>query len=168
MSFETATEAGRIVDNPGLAVWMGKVAAAVNTLNQTLGLSGTDIDLFVSDGTYSTSLYRPGTGKFRMDVTAGGYDAYNQVAVTAATNAAFTDEATTGTNETTVSGAATNSGTDLTTWSVRMNGNNVIDARRTSVAPKLGFYGATPVVQAAHPTTLADVITLLTNLGICA
>lgn len=33
---------------------------------------------------------------------------------------------------------------------------------------EVGFYGTTPVSQAAHPTTLADVITLLTNLGLCA
>lgn len=33
---------------------------------------------------------------------------------------------------------------------------------------KLGFYNATTVVQAAAPTTLADVITILTNLGLCA
>lgn len=32
---------------------------------------------------------------------------------------------------------------------------------------KLGFYGVAPVDRAAHPTTLADVITLLTNLGLC-
>ena len=33
---------------------------------------------------------------------------------------------------------------------------------------KLAFYDATTVVQAAAPTTLADVITILTNLGLCA
>lgn len=33
---------------------------------------------------------------------------------------------------------------------------------------KIGFHGATPVAQAAHPTVLGDVITLLTNLGLCA
>jgi hypothetical protein len=32
----------------------------------------------------------------------------------------------------------------------------------------LGFYGALPVPQAAAPTTLANVITILTNLGLCA
>jgi hypothetical protein len=32
----------------------------------------------------------------------------------------------------------------------------------------IGFYGAAPVGRAAHPVTLADVITLLTNLGLCA
>jgi ribosomal protein S11 len=35
-------------------------------------------------------------------------------------------------------------------------------------AGKLGFFGATPITQPAAPTTLADVITLLTNLGLCA
>lgn len=35
-------------------------------------------------------------------------------------------------------------------------------------AAMLGFYGATPVVKAATPTTLADVILLLQNLGFCS
>jgi hypothetical protein len=40
----------------------------------------------------------------------------------------------------------------------------------TTGAPhaQIGFYGATPVNQAGHPVTLADVITLLTNLGLCS
>ena len=38
----------------------------------------------------------------------------------------------------------------------------------TSTAQRVGFYGVTPVAQATHPTTLADVIALLTNIGICA
>jgi len=33
---------------------------------------------------------------------------------------------------------------------------------------KLGMYGVTPVVQAATPSTLAEVITILQNLGVCA
>jgi hypothetical protein len=40
----------------------------------------------------------------------------------------------------------------------------------TSIAlnsQRLGFYGVAPVARAAHPTTLAQVITLLTNLGLC-
>lgn len=37
-----------------------------------------------------------------------------------------------------------------------------------SAAQKVGFFGATPAVQPAHPVTLADVITLLTGLGLCA
>lgn len=40
------------------------------------------------------------------------------------------------------------------------------DISVTSVG--LGFYGVTPVVQAAHPTTLGDVITALTDLGLTA
>ncbi len=31
----------------------------------------------------------------------------------------------------------------------------------------IGFYGATPLAQQAAPTTLAEVITILTNLGLC-
>lgn len=34
--------------------------------------------------------------------------------------------------------------------------------------PGVGFYGHAAVAQAAAPTTLADVITILTNLGLCA
>ncbi len=38
----------------------------------------------------------------------------------------------------------------------------------TTTGAKVGFHGAAPVAQAAHPTTLADVITILTNKGFCA
>ena len=38
----------------------------------------------------------------------------------------------------------------------------------TNGSGKLGFYNVTPVVRAAHPATLSDVITLLTNLGLCS
>ena len=38
----------------------------------------------------------------------------------------------------------------------------------TSSSQKLGFYGATPGLRPAHPTTLSDVINLLTALGLCA
>lgn len=34
--------------------------------------------------------------------------------------------------------------------------------------PLLGFHNVAPVARAAHPVTLADVITLLTNLGLCS
>ena len=44
------------------------------------------------------------------------------------------------------------------------NGNVVVGGTGSD----LGFYGATPVPQAAAPTTLAQVITILTNLGLCA
>jgi len=37
----------------------------------------------------------------------------------------------------------------------------------SGAAPMLGFYGVAAVVRAAHPTLLADVITILTNLGLC-
>jgi hypothetical protein len=37
----------------------------------------------------------------------------------------------------------------------------------TDASTKLGFHGATPVVLAAHPTTLSDVITILHDLGLC-
>jgi hypothetical protein len=37
----------------------------------------------------------------------------------------------------------------------------------SGTAATLGFYGVTPVVKAATPTTLADVILLLQNLGLC-
>ena len=47
-------------------------------------------------------------------------------------------------------------------------GLDVISCGGTGLNPTLGFYGNTPVVQAAHPTTLADVITVLTNLGLTA
>lgn len=47
----------------------------------------------------------------------------------------------------------------------------VIDSTGVNISPaptqKVGFYGAAPVVQAAHPTLLSDVITILTNLGLC-
>ena len=33
---------------------------------------------------------------------------------------------------------------------------------------RIGFHGVTPVAQATHPTTLADVIAILTNKGLCA
>ena len=38
----------------------------------------------------------------------------------------------------------------------------------TSTAQRAAFFGNAPVAQAAHPTTLDDVITILTNLGVCA
>lgn len=37
-----------------------------------------------------------------------------------------------------------------------------------STAQKVGFFGATPSAQPAHPVTLGDVITLLQGLGLCA
>jgi hypothetical protein len=37
-----------------------------------------------------------------------------------------------------------------------------------SAHAKIGFYGATPVVKAAAPTLLSDVITILRNLGLCS
>lgn len=37
-----------------------------------------------------------------------------------------------------------------------------------SASERVGFYTTTGVAQAAHPTTLAEVITILTNLGLCA
>lgn len=39
---------------------------------------------------------------------------------------------------------------------------------QTAGAGHLSFYGAPPTPQAAHPTTLADVITILQNLGLCS
>lgn len=39
---------------------------------------------------------------------------------------------------------------------------------RASNSGGLGFYGHSPTTQAAHPVTLADVITALTNLGLTA
>lgn len=38
----------------------------------------------------------------------------------------------------------------------------------TAATQKLGFFGATPVVQQAAPTTLAEVITRLQALGLTA
>lgn len=43
------------------------------------------------------------------------------------------------------------------------NGATMIDA----IDATLGFYGVTPVVRAAHPVLLADVIAILTNPGLC-
>jgi len=37
-----------------------------------------------------------------------------------------------------------------------------------STSQKVGFYGATPITQQGTPTTLADVIAILRNLGLCA
>lgn len=37
-----------------------------------------------------------------------------------------------------------------------------------AAAQKVGFFGATPVIQPGHPVTLGDVIALLTSLGLCA
>lgn len=46
---------------------------------------------------------------------------------------------------------------------------NMFGSNSVSIdGPKIGFYAAAPVAQAAHPVTLGDVITLLTNLGLCA
>ncbi len=45
------------------------------------------------------------------------------------------------------------------------SGNNLIIIED---ANKLSFYGAPTIVRPAHPVTLGDVITLLTNLGLCA
>lgn len=42
-----------------------------------------------------------------------------------------------------------------------------VDVGVAGVGDFLGFYGVAPVTRAAHPTTLAQVITLLTNLGLC-
>jgi len=46
------------------------------------------------------------------------------------------------------------------------NGGNISIGLTTS--DKVGFYGAGHVTQHAHPTTLADVIAILTNVGLCA
>jgi hypothetical protein len=37
----------------------------------------------------------------------------------------------------------------------------------TAANQELAFYGVAPVKRAAHPTTLAEVITILKNIGIC-
>ncbi len=42
------------------------------------------------------------------------------------------------------------------------------DVQISRAAGAVGFYGATPVVQAAAPVLLSDVITILQNLGLCA
>lgn len=67
-----------------------------------------------------------------------------------------------------VSGIAINSDADLT---LQCNGANkvlVVGDLQTSAIRKIGFYGVAPVNRAAHPVTLADVITLLTNVGLCS
>jgi hypothetical protein len=46
-------------------------------------------------------------------------------------------------------------------------GGTVIQAGCTATQSVLGFYGVAPVARAAHPAVLGDVITLLTNLGLC-
>jgi hypothetical protein len=51
---------------------------------------------------------------------------------------------------------------------IGVDGLQAFEAVENSGAAQLGFYNHTPVSQAAHPVTLADVITLLTNLGLCA
>lgn len=50
---------------------------------------------------------------------------------------------------------------------ILLNGNAGVSSI-TINSDKLAFYNATPVLQASHPATLTDVITLLTNLGLCA
>lgn len=52
-------------------------------------------------------------------------------------------------------------------------GNNVTalnpgDVQIGDASSLYGFYGVTPVAQAGTPTTLSDVITILTNLGFCS
>lgn len=63
-------------------------------------------------------------------------------------------------------GHLTMSGTDadLSAGNLYLGGNTQVSIS----GAKLGFYGVTTVVQPAHPTTLADVITALTSLGLTA
>jgi hypothetical protein len=44
----------------------------------------------------------------------------------------------------------------------------VVNAILGDAAATVGFYGSAGVVRAAHPALLADVITILTNLNLCA
>lgn len=56
-------------------------------------------------------------------------------------------------------------------YTIDVNSGNILMNVSGAIAiasNELGFFGATPVPQAAHPTTLADVITILQNLGLCA
>jgi hypothetical protein len=46
--------------------------------------------------------------------------------------------------------------------------NNGVEVSNVGDNTAVGFFGATPVVQAAAPVLLSDVITILTNLGLCA
>lgn len=46
--------------------------------------------------------------------------------------------------------------------------NTMLELSSDGTTTAVGFHGATPVPQAGTPTTLADVITILTNLGLCA
>jgi hypothetical protein len=66
-------------------------------------------------------------------------------------------------------GITINADADLT---LRCNGTNKVLVTggdfQVAFGHKIGFYGHATVAQAAHPVTLADVITLLTNLGLCA
>lgn len=60
-------------------------------------------------------------------------------------------------------------GATITGISVRIQSavGTTINVNSSGGASILGFYGVTPVPRAAHPTTLADVITILQNVGLC-
>lgn len=54
------------------------------------------------------------------------------------------------------------------TFQVTNSGHLLFQANTGGTVGQIGFFAASPVPQASHPTTLGDVITILTDLGLCA
>ena len=54
------------------------------------------------------------------------------------------------------------------TFQVANGANLLMQFNTGGSVGQVGFFGVSPVPQASHPSTLADVITILTDLGLCA
>lgn len=126
---------------------------ATNTLKGTTVIENGPITISNTSGGNFIDITTAGsTGQITISAGSGGLDLSSQqdVSITAG-----------GAGHTAAIGGA-----DTTSVSSTANGEVHIQPSSTG---KLSFYGQFPaVVQAAAPTTLGQVITLLTNLGLCA
>lgn len=153
----TSTEAAAVLRNPAaMQQWMAAVAAA-------LGGGGGGFPLTLDDGTYT----------YELTAAAGVLTLKAFVNATPSTHFVQILYDLTGSPAGDLDIIAKN---DMN-WSAAHDFNisatrdtNVGATRNVTIDPSAGlaFWSAVPVAQPAHPTTLADVIAILTNYGLCA
>jgi autotransporter adhesin len=146
------------------SVAVGREAKASGTTSVALGGNAT------ASHTNSVALGADTTTTANSQVYIGARTLFTTLGVTVSkaggTMAEFTNPTNSTTQEIILSDTTSSGKITHTGGTVSIFGLDETNVGKSGA--KVGFYETTPVVKAAAPTTLADVITILTNVGLCA